>query len=617
MREIQELPDRLINQIAAGEVVERPASVVKELVENAVDAGANRIEVRLEEGGARRIFVSDDGHGMAPDQLSLALRRHATSKIRSLDELEIVGTMGFRGEALASIASVADVTVSSRTAGAGHGSSLTAETNATTEPASGPQGTRIDVRDLFARIPARRKFLKTRGTETAHCLDTLRRIAMAHSDTAFEVFVDGRRVERWAATTWNDRAVSIIGDEFAGHHHKIEKSGAICLRGLIGFPTASRARADRQYLFVNGRTVRDRLLANAVRRAYADVLHGDRQPAYALFIDLDPALVDVNVHPAKTEVRFRDPQAVHRLIFTSVRDSLQVGAAAGVIAGARAPTAPVQISTPPATIQPGLNLASHPGTPNPAGSAWLAREQSNRALPGRLTRAAIDAALQAQSPLNTQPGLAPPATEPGMAVASEPDETMPILGYALAQLHGVYILAQNRHGMIVVDMHAAHERIVYERMKRDADSETIDIQPLLIPATFKADPIEMETASVHLDDILALGIELSEMSPTTLAVRSLPAILGKADPARVARSVLADLTESGASDAVVSRRDRLLATVACHAAVRANRQLTIAEMNQLLRDMENTPGADQCNHGRPTWVQFSVADMDSWFMRGQ
>ncbi|MGB7301316.1 MAG: DNA mismatch repair endonuclease MutL [Burkholderiaceae bacterium] len=641
MRPIQELPDRLISQIAAGEVVERPGSVVKELVENAIDAGASRIEVRLEQGGAKRISVSDDGHGIEADQLSLALRRHATSKIRSLDELEVVGTMGFRGEALASIASVADVSITSRTADASHASTICGDNNASVEPASGTQGTRIDVLDLFARVPARRKFLKTQGTETAHCLDALRRIAMAHPAIAFEAFVDGRRVERLPATQWQARSVAIIGEEFAGHHHIIEQSGVVNLRGLVGFPTASRARADRQYLFVNGRTVRDRLLANAVRRAYADVLHGDRQPAYALFIDLDPALVDANVHPAKTEVRFRDPQAVHRLIFTSVRDCLQVGAASGVIAGGRAPTAPITAAPQPTAVQQGLGLAEPMRSPASATSAWLARERTAYSQPNRLTRSAIDAALQAQRPMSpdeSTPGfsiqaggqsshriaeqVAAQSENTGQSAtdqlaSNQPTTEMPILGYALAQLHGVYILAQNRHGMIVVDMHAAHERIVYERMKRDAGSDRFEIQPLLIPVTFRADPLEIETARHHADDCLGLGLELSEMSPTTLAVRSVPAILRKADPARLARSVLADLAEVGTSDVVVMRRDRMLATMACHAAVRANRQLTIEEMNQLLRDMENTPGADQCNHGRPTWVQFAISAMDNWFLRGQ
>lgn len=634
MRTIQELPDRLISQIAAGEVVERPASVVKELVENAIDAGATRIEIRLEHGGARRIVISDDGHGIAPEQLPLALKRHATSKIQSLEELEVVATMGFRGEALASIASVADVIITSRTESAPHASTVNGSDPADIAPASGTRGTRIEVLDLFAHIPARRKFLKARGTETSHCLDAVRRIAMAHPDIAFEAFVDDRRVERLPAGSWDQRTIQIMGDEFGGQHHRIEQDGVVSLRGLIGFPTASRARADRQYLFVNGRVVRDRLLANAVRRAYADVLHGDRQPAYALFIQLDPALVDVNVHPAKTEVRFRDPQAVHRLVFTSVRDALQVGAASGVIAGARAPTAVVNgpaTGMAPAAPEPhqarlGLphpgagSVGQNPGFTATGAAPWLAREQQRPTQPGRLTRNAIDAAIRAQSPLASaaasQPDPSVPGNAPGgVAPASEPD--MPILGYALAQLHGVYILAENQHGLVVVDMHAAHERIVYERMKQAANANELAVQPLLIPATFKADPAEVDTAEEHAENLKTLGLEVDTLSPTTLAIRSVPAVLRRADPTRLVRSVLADLAEVGTSEAVTMRRDRLLATMACHAAVRANRQLTIEEMNQLLRDMENTPGADQCNHGRPTWIQFSTGDMDGWFLRGQ
>lgn len=620
MRQIAKLPEQLISQIAAGEVVERPASVVKELIENAIDAGAQRIEVRLEEGGLKRIAISDDGHGIPASGLALALRRHATSKIDSLAELEVVASMGFRGEALAAIASVAQLQITSRTADAEHAFTCSGAAPTQIEPASGTVGTRVEVLDLFSSVPARRKFMKTKGTETAHCLDALRRVAMAHPDVSFEAFVDGRRTTHLPKGDWAERAIAIIGDEFAGRHHKIDKSGAVQLRGLIGFPTASRARADRQFLFVNGRTVKDRLLSSAVRRAYADVLHGDRQPAYALFFDLDPSLVDVNVHPAKSEVRFRDAQAVHRLVFTHVRDTLRVGAATGVIDGGRAPTVPVESAgLTPSISQQGLDLntaraSSSTATTDGSSLAWFARDKSDHTYPSRLTRSAIDAALAAQKPTPESAApenLSAPVTNEGASNDSPP------LGFAVAQIHGVYILAQNQFGLIVVDMHAAHERIVYERMKKAAHANDVAVQELLIPATFKADPIEIETARQHRDAMTALGIEATEMSPTTLAVRSVPALLRNADPTKLARSVLADLAELGSSEVLQDRRDRLMAGMACHAAVRANRRLSLEEMNQLLRDMEQTPAADQCNHGRPTWIQFSVPQMDSWFQRGQ
>lgn len=615
--QIAALPDRLISQIAAGEVVERPASAVKELLENAVDAGATQIELRIEQGGARRIVITDNGHGIAPSQLPLALQRHATSKIRSLNDLESVGSMGFRGEALAALAAVADLTLTSRQHDAGNASQINAAAPETIEPAAGAPGTRIEVLDLFAHTPARRKFLKSQGTETAHCLDAFRRLAVGHPDIAFTAFVDNRRVEQFKPVGWTARALAVMGDDFGTRHHSIEKTGALTLRGLIGWPTASRARADRQYLYVNARAVRDRLLAHAIRRAYRDVLHGDRHPAYVLYLTIDPALVDVNVHPAKAEVRFRDARAVHELIYRTVRDTLAVGAGSDGRPGPAVPEAgAIAPQSPPPQMQAGLPLSSEVGgdVAPPGQHAWLARDSDPRApvarpLPGRPARAAIDAALAAQRPFApgeaTEAGLAHPATE------------IPPLGFALAQLHGVHILAQNQHGLVVVDMHAAHERIVYEQMKADLAALEIPVQPLLIPATFRADPIEIAAANEEAQTLSAIGLTLDEMSPTTLAVRSVPAALRQADPAALARSVLADLIENGASDLMQTRRERLLATMACHAAVRANRQLSIPEMNHLLREMERTPGADQCNHGRPTWVQFGMQDIDRWFLRGR
>lgn len=638
---IAALPDRLISQIAAGEVVERPASAVKELLENAVDAGATQIEMRIELGGARRIVITDDGHGMAPGQLPLALQRHATSKIGSLSDLEAVVSMGFRGEALAALAAVADLTLTSRQADADSASQITGAAPTTPEPAAGAIGTRIEVLDLFAHTPARRKFLKSQGTETAHCMDAFRRIALGHPAIRFTAFVDNRRAERFEPGDWSARALAVMGDEFAERHHRIEQTGALILRGLIGWPTASRARGDRQFLYVNSRAVRDRLLAHAIRRAYRDVLHGDRHPAYVLFLEIDPLLVDVNVHPAKAEVRFRDSRAVHDLVYRTIRDALAVGAGSDGRPGpavapdltsgaANSPNNPI-----PIPVQRGLGLltptdsadnrvvygGANDGTSGANNSAWLARATDQReparwAGPSRAARGAIDAALAAQRPLGSNPEQLEPD---GTAQNNEDQdgEQSPPLGFALAQLHGVHILAQNKHGLVVVDMHAAHERIVYEQMKADLATLNMPIQPLLIPATFRAEPMELVTARDESSTLAELGLEIDEMSPTTLAVRSVPAILRSADPTALARSVLADLSEHGASGIVQERRERLLATMACHAAVRANRHLTLTEMNHLLRQMEQTPGADQCNHGRPTWVQFGLQDIDRWFLRGR
>ena len=619
LRQIRPLPDRLIDQIAAGEVIERPASALKELVENALDAGAAAIEVMLEEGGVRRLAVRDDGHGIPPEQLALALVRHATSKIASLEDLESVGTMGFRGEALASLAAVAEVTIISRTAGAEHASRIVATRPGVIDPHAGPRGTLVEVHDLFAHTPARRKFLKSRGTETAHCLDGLRRLAMANPQVAFEVSVDGRRVARWGPARWSERTLGVLGEEFEHAHHRIERDGALSVAGIVGHPTASRARADRQYLFVNRRSVRDRLLAHAVRRAYADVLHGDRHPAYALFLSIDPALVDVNVHPAKAEVRFRDPQAVHRVVHDAVRDALRVGAASGIATGPPPRPDPEAHLSPTAanTTPPRIAQAALPFAARGALADSVSR------YPSPIARAAIDAALRAHEPMSAA-NIPPPVAETqdgqrhAAAAEAQPDSAaFPALGHAIAQLHGIYILSQAQDGLIVVDMHAAHERIVYERMKAAADERAMPVQPLLIPATFRADEFEVAIAQSEADTLQELGLTIEPMSPTTLAVRSVPALLATRDPVRLARAVLADLRDDGRTDQIQRRRDALLATMACHAAVRANRRLSLSEMDHLLREMETTPGADQCNHGRPTWVKLGLPDIDRWFLRGR
>ena len=602
LRPIRALPDLLVSQIAAGEVVERPASVVKELLENALDAGARRIEVRLEDGGMRRIAISDDGCGIPPDELPLALQRHATSKIASLAELEQVATLGFRGEALASIASVARVQITSRTAQAPHAHRIDTFEDGIA-PAAGAPGTTVEVLELYSATPARRKFLKSAATETAHCADALRRVALAHPGVAFALWVEGRQTLSWPAGTWMARALEGLGDDFREAHRVVDaQAGPLQLLGLLGLPTASRGRPDRQFVHVNGRFVRDRLLTHAARQAYSELLHGDRHPAYALFLAIDPGLVDVNVHPAKTELRFRDPQAVHRALQQVMSEALRAGAAEHPsLQPARPWTAPMRPAAPGAT-QSALALAfgAPPGTA-PAG--W----RTATGLPGGLASAA-----------EPVPGAGGADAAVGEAASPAGDAAgSPPLGFALAQLHGVYILAQNAHGLVLIDMHAAHERVVFERLKRELDQGPPAVQSLLIPATFRADPLEVRLVEEDAATLAALGLDLSVLSPGTLAVRGVPAALADADPASLARSVLSELREVGSSRALTEQRNETLATMACHAAVRANRRLTLQEMNALLREMESTAGADQCNHGRPTWVQVGMAELDGWFLRGR
>lgn len=645
-RPIALLPDRLISQIAAGEVVERPASVVRELLENAIDAGARRIVLRIEDGGMRRIVVTDDGCGIAPGELALALTRHATSKIATLEELERVGTLGFRGEALASIASVAQLRITSRTAAAASASRIDSATG-DIAPAAGPAGTSVEVLDLYSQTPARRKFLKTPATEAAHCIEAFRRVSLAHESIEFELQVDERRVERLPAADWRTRALDALGDEYAGAHRVVQtQAGPLRLWGVLGLPTVNRARADRQFLYVNGRFVRDRLLAHALKQAYSDMMHGDRHAAWVLFIAIDPSLVDVNVHPAKIEVRFRDPPALRSFVFHSVVDALRApGGAGSGAARPQAQAAPAAAAT----------------FPSRGGSAALTPQASNRSLafyaPGEigasLAGAAPDASderwhsgapwprgvLAGEPAAPGRPAGGPTIRARGDEVAARPNDDQakaephsgqaaagsldddaaagPPLGHALAQLHGTWVLAQNRHGLVLVDMHAAHERVVYERMKAALAHDSMPMQPLLVPATFRADPLEVRVVEDEAEALHALGLELTVLSPTAITVRAVPAALARGDVVALARSVLAELQEHGASRALAERRDALLATMACHAAVRANRRLSIDEMNALLRDMERTPGADQCNHGRPTWVQLPFAELDRWFLRGR
>ena len=583
-RPIRELSSELISQIAAGEVVERPASVVRELLDNAIDAGANAISVRLAGGGIRAISVEDDGHGVGADELPAALRRHATSKIASLEELEGVATMGFRGEALAAIASVADVAIVSRTLGAAHAMRLDARTGELA-PAARGVGTTVEVRELFFNTPARRKFLKTEATELAHCVEAVRRHALVRPELSFSVWHDGKAIARWAGTGAVQRAGELLGAGFLEHSRAVEVDlGGLVIAGRAGTPESARARADLQYVYVNGRHVRDKLIGHAVRAAYQDVLHGGRQPTYLLFIDVAPERVDVNVHPTKIEVRFRDSREVHEAVRKAVVAALALapGARSAAIDGPEIAPATTTLAT--GSVATAL-------TQRPL--AWAPRE----ALTAHPFRVAEPDAPFAPTPMPT-------------------DADWP-LGRALAQVAGTFILAENASGLVIVDMHAAHERIVYERLKADRDDGAPAQQALLIPATFAASAAEIATTDAHADTLRALGLDLAPIGTSTLALRALPAALAGADVVELARAVLADLAQLGSSDALTRARDELLSTMACHGAVRANRTLTLAEMNALLRDMERTDRADQCNHGRPTWRQITLAELDRLFWRGR
>jgi DNA mismatch repair protein MutL len=633
-RRIAELPDELISQIAAGEVVDRPAAVVRELVDNALDAGASQVTVRLMAGGVRSIVVEDNGAGIPPQDLPLALKRHATSKIANLAELEAVMTMGFRGEALAAVASVSDLSLTSRTADQPHAWRLQARSG---ELLAAPRdtGTTVDVQELFFSTPARRKFLKTDATELAHCLEAVRRHALARPAAGFAVWHEGRLVAQWRAATEGadqQRLADVLGADFITHSRVVQDTrGPLTITGRIGQPEAARARADQQYLFVNGRYVRDRLLAHAVRAAFEDQLHGSRQPSYVLFVALAPELVDVNVHPTKVEVRFRDGRAVHQALRYAVQDALAPSRAGPAEAAGPAAQAP--------------SLAASEANAN-VDTTWLSNTQTSLGLhdeplqvrdntppwlPGHNTTTA-DAAKTAS--LNTGPWHTPQgsgglaawaalrAATDGPAWPVRGDPAWP-LGRALAQVGGAYVLAENQHGLVVVDMHAAHERIVYERLKRAASQASqgaLPTQPLLLPVSFAATPAEVATAEAETATLLQLGLDISPLSATTLVVRSRPAHLPDADVAELARSVLFELAlaESGGASRVVQRaRDDILATMACHGAVRANRRLTVEEMNALLREMETTERADTCNHGRPTWRQVTLKELDALFLRGR
>jgi len=577
-RPIRELPDELVSQIAAGEVVERPASVVRELVDNALDAGATEVTVKLVGGGIRAIVVEDDGHGIASAELPMALKRHATSKIASLSELENVSTMGFRGEALAAISSVAEVSIASRTAEAPHAQRLDARSGELA-PAARGVGTSVEVRELFFSTPARRKFLKTEATELAHCIEAVRRHALTRAEVGFAVWHEGKLVQQWRRADGGQRLRDVLGEEFIADSRDVALDlGVLRIQGRAGTPESARARADLQYVYVNGRFVRDKLIAHGVRSAYEDVLHGGRQPCYALFIEIAPDRVDVNVHPTKIEVRFRESREVHQATRRAVEAALAIPKAGAV----PSPAAPALTPT-----------LSHAGASSQASLG--------------LQQAAVLYAREAPAPWPL------PQTTPTPLPAS----TDWPLGRAIAQIAGIYVLAENAQGLVIVDMHAAHERIVYERLKASLVAETIEAQPLLIPATFAATPQEIATAEAQGTTLRTLGLDVSPLSPTMLAVRSRPAALAGGDVIELARSVLAELAQYDASSVIQRAQHEILSTMACHGAVRANRQLTLDEMNALLRDMERTERADQCNHGRPTWRQITVRELDSLFWRGR
>lgn len=599
---IRPLPDTLISQIAAGEVVERPASVIKELVENAIDAGATSIQLELEDGGIRAIRIRDDGAGIPAAELPLAVQRHATSKIATMKDLAEVRSYGFRGEALAAIGSVSRMSITSRVAEAAHATAIDNHSGAwQVSPASGPFGTHIEVAGLFDQVPARKRFLKSAATEFGHCREAFLRTALIRPDLHWQLLHQGRAVMRFAAGTPLTRIAQCLEwspDELRAID---VTAGPLRIQAWLLPPTQARARGDMQYIYVNGRAVRDRVLLHALRSGYQDVLHGDRQPAFVLCVGIDPELVDVNVHPAKSEVRFRDSQAVHQAVYRAVRDTLADTMARAPKAQ---PIAAAGVRALPASMA--LDLRSDH------------RQEAMRS-DHRATEPFITGSSIATGQATAQSSAFAAAIGTALQAGPIPGNDEHPLGFALAQLHGIYILAQNRHGLVLVDMHAAHERIVYERMKQQCmqPSRALAAQTLLVPVSLQVSPLECETAQIHGETLMQLGFELEPLSEHSMAIRALPAMLCDADAASLVRDTLRELAEHGAALDVEARRNDILASMACHAAVRANRILTLPEMNGLLREMERTDRADQCNHGRPTWVQMALGDLDRLFLRGR
>jgi DNA mismatch repair protein MutL len=660
-RPIKELASELISQIAAGEVIERPASVVKELVDNALDANAEHIELRLQAGGVRLISVEDDGQGIPAEQLPIALKRHATSKIQNLHDLEEVASMGFRGEALAAIASISELTLVSRPQGQAVAMALQARTGELT-PAARAKGTSVEVRELFFSTPARRKFLKTDATELAHCIESVKRHALVRPDVGFTIWHEGKLVQQWRAhppvhphprQAQDQRMVDILGADFLQDSLAIEhEERGIRIHGRIGLPHASRARGDHQFAYVNKRFVRDKVITHAIRASYQDVLHGQRQPVYILFIEMDPKRVDVNVHPTKIEVRFRESRDIHQVIVHALETALSQPRALRGLDSTRQESgglssqqeAPTALSTPLAWRQSSMDLqnpalsrvqalwSNSSDAPSWVTPSWP-RDETKR-VPGSGAEGNESEALNSPSSMEAYAPQAHAVTQTSPSIDLTPSDSLPAprsaiesrqddpvghwpMGRALAQLHGVYLLAENSQGLVLVDIHAAHERIVYERLKTLWDANALSSQTLLIPMSFAATPEEMVVAQEHTQTLAALGLELTPLSAKTLAIRAVPAALGEADWVHLVRGVLSDLAQHDGDFVIEQARNELLASMACHSAVRANRQLTLAEMNDLLRQMEVTQRSDQCNHGRPTWHQLSMKALDALFLRGR
>ena len=588
------LPTQLANQIAAGEVVERPSSVVKELLENSLDAGAKRIDLDIEEGGTRLIRIRDDGQGIHRDDLALALNRHATSKIRSFDELITVKSLGFRGEALPSISSVSRLSLASRTPDSERGWRLENEGDAEPSPIAHPPGTTVEVRDLFFNTPARRKFLRTERTEFNHLEEVVKRLALSRFDVSVHLNHGGRAIYKLPAATVEQeqlrRVMMLCGEEFTAHAVMVDfQVGGLRLWGWISQPTFSRSQADMQFFYVNGRMVRDKLVAHAIRQAYQDVLYHGRHPAFVLFLELPPEEVDVNVHPTKHEVRFRESRRVHDFLFRGLHDALAQLRPGAPLAG----DLPEEVA-----------VLERPAATTARSSAFAARSPTQTAIPLQVREQ-----IAAYAALHPVPSTADAETE--AAGNAHP------LGYALAQLHGVYILAENSHGLILVDMHAAHERIAYERLKQSHGEGKIVSQPLLVPVSLQVNLQEANLAEEHKAVFSELGFEVNRIGPESLVIRQVPAMLRDADVAQLVRDVLADLSSYGASTRIGEHINEILSTVACHGAVRAQRKLTVPEMNALLRDMERTERSGQCNHGRPTWIQLRMEELDKLFLRGR
>ena len=619
-KRIQQMPNQLINQIAAGEVVERPASVVKELLENSLDAGSSKIEIDIEQGGIKLIRIRDNGNGIHKDDLALALSRHATSKIRNLDDLEHVQSLGFRGEALPSIASISRMSITSRQADAeGYKVQGQDEQSAEVSPAAHSNGTTIEVRDLFYNVPARRKFLRTEKTEFNHLEDVVKRIALSHSDVDVTLTHNQRVIKQWRAAqdkeSMEQRIAEVCGKGFIEQSQYMSFEAAnLKLHGWIALPSFSRSQADMQYFFVNGRIIRDKLVTHAVRQAYHDVLYHGRHPAYVLYLQLDPAQVDVNAHPTKHEVRFREGRLVHDFLFRGIHKAL---------ADIRPESDDTESLDPAMTGASVFNAPGERGSESPSAaiaspnmSGFQGRGYTG---PTHQNNMALQVEEQIQAYSNLSRGLsanesAALAAEAGVA---EQEQVVPPLGFAVAQVHGVFILSQTASGMVVVDMHAAHERITYERLKQSMDEGSLASQPLLVPISMNLSEKEAELAEEQGELFSNLGFELDRSGPESVRIRQIPVILARANAEMLVRDVLSDLVSYGSSERIKNAINAVLGTMACHGSVRANRSLTIPEMNALLRDMERTERSGQCNHGRPTWTEFSLDAMDKWFMRGQ